>query len=507
MRAIRICLLVFVLAACASVPPNVERTPSKAFAQPETTALGKFFAPYAARHADESGFAVVQTARSAFTARIGLADLAEHSVDLQYYIWESDRTGRVLASKLLAAADRGVRVRVLIDDNNLQGRDFAFAALDQHPNLEIRVFNPFAHRGMHILDFLTAYDRVTRRMHNKVMIADGAVAVLGGRNIGDDYFGVDAHANFRDLDIAAVGPVVAEAAASFDRYWNSEWAYPIYTLYRHPLDVGALQAVRAQLASDIAAEPYPYPLEADVAHLLDSADAIAQGDFVWARGHLVSDDPSALMSDGGAVKNALRERFASAQKELLIESAYFVLRDPAVQFATDLIERGVRIRVLTNSLASNDVAAAHAGYEKHRRELLQAGVELYELRPDAGQLRREWTVTGGHSIAALHTKAVVFDRETVFVGSFNLDPRSADLNTEVGLLIDSPELAAQVTEFLNTGVSPENAYHVTLNERGRLRWTTEEDGRPLVFRNEPDTRWWKRFVADVIKVLPIDQQI
>jgi len=495
------------VAACASVPKNVERTPSTAFDRPAETTMGRYFDRYTSQHPGLSGFAVVRNGRDAFTFRVGLADMAERSLDLQYYIWESDTTGKILAAKLAKAADRGVHVRILIDDNNFQGRDFSTAALDQHPNIEIRVFNPFANRGMHLFDFMTDYGRANQRMHNKVMIADGSVAVVGGRNIGDHYFGVNAEANFRDLDLAAVGPIVKDVAHSFDVYWNSDHAYPISALHKQEYTREDFAKIAEDMRTSLAEHPYPWPIDQEVDKLVQDIDHVA-GNLVWATGRVVVDDPTRL-SDGGTklAKASIVDWLNTAQHELLIESAYFVPRESGVQGLGAAVSRGVKVRVLTNSLASNDVAAAHAGYEKYRVDLLRDGVDVYELRPDAGMERQAWTITGGRSIAALHTKAIVLDRQSTFVGSFNLDPRSANINTEVGLIVDSPQLATQVAEYMDEGVEFANAYHVTIDERGNVQWKTQVDGKDTTFSKEPETSAWKRFTADFIKILPVESQL
>jgi putative cardiolipin synthase len=500
-------LILLLLCGCASVPQQVERTPSSAFDRPEETAIGRYFARYTAQHPGLSGFAVLRDSRDAFAMRVGLADYAERSLDLQYYIWEDDTTGKLLAAKLVAAADRGVRVRILIDDNNFQGRDFATAAIDQHRNIEIRVFNPFANRGMHALDFMTSFSRVNQRMHNKVMLADGAVAVVGGRNIGDHYFGVNADANFRDLDLGAVGPVVAEVARTFDAYWNSAHAYPIGALYSHEFAEADFTALADDVRRSLEMRPYPFPVDRMVERLAADIDNVANA-MTWGRARVVVDDPERLGSGGTeVVVQSLGEWLGGSQSEVLIESAYFVPRRSGVEALGAAIDRGVRIRALTNSLASNDVAAAHAGYEKYREDMLRTGVELYELRPDAGKNRQEWSLVGMRSIAALHTKAIVIDRRSTFVGSFNLDPRSANINTEIGLIVDSPDLAARVIEFMDAGVAPENAYRVTLDEKGRLRWSASIDGRETIFDKEPETSVWRRFSADVVKILPVESQL
>lgn len=500
--------LATILGACASLPQNVEREPSHALADPTETSLGKQVAAEAGQHPGQSGFALVPSGRVAFTLRVGMADAAEKTLDLQYYIWEPDATGLMLAQRLLEAADRGVRVRLLLDDINLKD-DASLAALDAHPNLEIRIFNPFAHRGMKSLDFVTDLGRVNHRMHNKVMIADNATAIAGGRNIGNHYFGVDTHANFRDLDIAAIGPIVPEISKSFDYFWNGRWSYPVAALAGTPATPEDLAGLRRRIEEFLASAAYPYPLDEDLDEL---AAAISSDTFTWAPGVAVYDDPETLaqINDGavGEIAAALTSKVATIRRELLIESAYFVMPRGSIEGMRQLVDRGVAVRVLTNSLVSNDVLAAHAGYEKRRKELLEAGVELYELRPDSSRDALDQSALAGTSKAALHTKAFVFDRESLFIGSFNLDPRSANLNTEFGIYVESPELARQLGTFMDTGVAPDRAYHVVLDDHGRVRWIqTEPDGTIVRYDTEPHASLWQRFVANFLKLLPIESQL
>jgi putative cardiolipin synthase len=500
-------LVIALLAAgCASVPTDFQRTTSTAFQDYLGTSVGQFFEEVAAQHPGESGFAIIRRGRQAFTSRIALTELAEKTLDVQYYIWEADETGWILAERLVRAADRGVKVRVLVDDITLAGRDAGVAALDAHPNIEIQVFNPFANRDTRTLDFLTDLDRVNHRMHNKIMVMDNSVAIVGGRNIGNHYFGVDTHANFRDLDIAAAGPVVREISAVFDHFWNGDWAVPISALVDRPYTDADLNVTVTTLRGRIAEGNYPYPLDEDVADLRSALGSI-RDKFIWAPGRIVWDDPAAIKEGHvqGAMIKAMFKKMETLQNELLIESAYFVVLEPGVERARQLKERGVRVRVLTNSLASNDVVAAHAGYSKRRDKLIANGVELYEMRPDAGAIKQR--IISGDSKAALHTKAIVFDRESVFIGSFNLDPRSSSINTEAGLYVESPELAEQVIAYMDEGVRPENSYRVLLDEDGDLVWVTEIDGQEVRYDDEPETTFGQRFMSGFIKILPVDKQL
>ena len=495
------------LQACASLPENYEREGSNAFTTYQGTGLGRFFAPMEAANPGMSGLTLVPRGRNAFTARIAVTELAEQSLDLQYYIWEADPSGRLLADALLKAADRGVRVRVLLDDINLSGRDSVIAALDQHPQVEIRLFNPFANRGFRMLDFLGDLERVNHRMHNKVMIADNALAILGGRNIGDHYFDVAQDANFRDLDIVAAGPVVRDSSNVFDYFWNADWSVPIAALVEeNGGDVPTLAAAREGLTASIKAESYPHPVYEEAHQLEREMTEIGQR-FVWAPAKVVWDDPEDFREgrEQGQIITALTRRLQSLERELLVEVAYFVPGRRGAKALTTLTERGVRVRVLTNSLSSNDVVAAHSGYSVYRERLLKAGVELHEVRADSAEVQQ--TLLSGRSRAALHTKAAVFDGEAIFVGSFNFDPRSANLNTEIGIYAESPELAEQLTAFMDEGAEPQNSYALSLNGEGEVVWSSQEEGGLRLYGYDPATSFSQRFLSDFMTLLPVESQL
>lgn len=501
-----ILLSLLLLAGCASVPKNYPLTPSTAFQDYRGTSVGKLFGQSAARHPGKSGFDIIRYGRQAFTARIALSDLAEKSLDVQYYIWEADETGRILAERLIKAADRGVKVRVLVDDINLAGKDEMVASMDAHPNIEIRIFNPFANRKLRGLDFITDLDRVNHRMHNKTMVIDNAVAIIGGRNIGNHYFGVATDANFRDLDIAAAGPVVRDISNVFDHFWNGDSAVPIAALVDRAYTQSDLESARKYLREQIVSGNYPYPLDEDVSRLRSRLLSI-RDNFIWAPGEIVWNDPEEIDQGfhQGAMIKALYSKMQNLNKELLIESAYFVPRDQGIAELKKLHERGVTVRVLTNSLASNDVVAAHAGHAKYREQLVANGAQLYEIRPDAGLIKKK--LVSGTSKAALHTKTMVFDRESLFIGSFNLDPRSASINTEAGLYVESPALAKRVIAYMDEGVLPENSYHVVLDGKGNLEWVTTEDGSEIRYHKDPETGAWTRFMSGFIQILPVEKQL
>jgi len=496
---------VLLIASCATVPTDYPRTESTAFQLHETTRIGKELADLAAQHPGESGLAIMRHGRPAFTTRVVLADLAQKTLDVQYFLWESDATGRILGDHLVRAADRGVRVRVLLDDVNLKDRDAGIAALSAHPNIEIRLFNPFAHRGSHLFGFLVDFDRVNHRMHNKLMVMDNALAIVGGRNMSDPYFEVDPRANFRDLDIAAAGPVVRDLSNVFDRFWNGEWSVPIAALVDRPYGEDDLRAHVQRARELIAKGDYPHPLDQDVDAIKSMLSSIVR-DFIWAPAHVVYDDPASIRDPSRRVMHTLLiQRFERLQTELLIESAYFIPLDQGVAKLKELVDRGVRVRVLTNSLASNDVIAAFAGYSKRREALVRGGIELYELRPEPGPVRKRFFGFGGK--AGLHTKAIVFDRKDVFIGSFNLDARSSVINTEAGLYVESPALAAQVIAFMNEGVDPDVSFRVQLDEEKKLYWIADDEGTPLRYEKDPVTTFLQRFTAGFIRLLPVDTQL
>ena len=489
-------------------PPDDPRRTSTAFEDTASTRLGRFFGPACDAHPGLSGFSLLSHGREAFIVRLALADLAERSLDMQYFSWDGDITGRIILERVMKAADRGVRVRLLVDDPYYKASDPVKAALDAHPGVEIRLFNPLTIRNWSIFDFIFDFGRVNRRMHNKLMVADNAVAIVGGRNVGDIYFGVNTTANYRDLDVLAVGPVVRDLSGVFDRFWNSPAAVPIAAIADRAYGAADLDAILTRLREEIAAADYPYPVDQDLDHLA-ARGADVRDNLVWAHGRVIADEPETVArgKESDHVVAFIRGRVAQLKEELLVESPYFVLPAGAQATVKALHERNVRVRVLTNSLASNDMLPAHSGYAKTRRRLLENGMELYELRPDTDAFRPGWSFLSARSHAALHAKAMAFDREAVFIGSFNLDPRSAVINTEAGLYIESPELAERLAAYMATGVVPANSYRVLLDANGGMVWETAKDGQRTRYRNDPETGFRRRFVAGLWKLLPIDSQL
>jgi putative cardiolipin synthase len=384
------------------------------------------------------------------------------------------------------------------------------AIADAHPNIEIRIFNPFAHRGWRLFGFLTDFDRINHRMHNKLVVMDNALAIVGGRNIGDHYFGVEPDTNFRDLDVAVAGPIVREFSRVFDYFWNGDWSYPISALVDGNYTDADLSEAMATARGMINKEKYPYPLDEDVEKLIGQLGEIRDR-MIWAPGRVVWDNPYSI-EEGEKVddiQEAIYRKLETLDEELLVESAYFVARERRIQMVKKLVEKGVRVRILTNSLASTDVVAAHGGYASGRKQLIENGAELYELRPDAvSKTVTEKRYFGrGRSRAALHTKAIVFERNDVFIGSFNWDPRAAEINTEVAFYVKNEELARQVIAYMNEGVLPKNSYRVQLDDDGNLIWITEKDGQEVRYTMEPESTFWQRFVSGFVQMLGIEDQL
>jgi putative cardiolipin synthase len=501
-------LLVLVLAtsACATLP---RQRPPASFALAGTgTTLSRTVAPAIAAHPGASGLALLNSGESAIQARVALAALAQSSIDAQYYSWATDTIGRVLLDRIMAAADRGVRVRLLVDDYESTGHDTAFEVLDAHPNIEVRVFNPFARGWMRLLQLLGRFNELNRRMHNKLFVADGQVAVVGGRNLTDDYFGLGKKLGFRDFDLLAIGPVVAQTEGSFDHYWNSQWAYPIHALRKPSPPVKQARArdrFDASLREDLAR--FPYALPHDPNEALAGLEQL-RGNEIWAPAEVVYDDPQTMAnparSPPGLVWNKMVALARQAEHEVVAENAYLVPQQKKAPGYRELCARGVTVRLLTNSLASTDVVPVNAHYASTRPELVDMGIELYEVKPWAAS-RQLYIAHASSSKAhlALHGKAAVFDRKTVFIGSFNLDPRSAALDTETVLVIESRELAEQFLQAFATDFEPANAWRIgKVAGKHKVAWITEQPAQLVVEPHDPAGAW-RRFVRSIEKVLPI----
>ncbi len=489
--------------------PPATGAPSLALAlQPGQTQLDRELGPLLAAHPGETGVVLVADGVDAFAMRALAARKAGRSLDLQYYIWHDDMTGRLLAREVHAAAQRGVRVRILLDDLNARGIDPQLMALDAHPNIELRFYNPFRNRqGLaRLLEMVHRTFSLNYRMHNKAWIADGRIALVGGRNIGDAYFNADAEVNFRDLDLLLLGPAVQQASTIFDTYWNSEAVVPMATLSRKKPET-----LRRMLASaDMDA------LQPAAQRYLDRvAQTLAVRDYYqrallphWSLGVQVIADPPLKGRDGdhsGWLIHPLEDMLGTARHKALVVSPYFVPGQSGTAVLVALAGKGVETGVITNSLAATDVPVVHAGYANYRKILLTQGVHLYELKAQGNTASSVRAF--GSSSASLHTKAFTVDDARGFVGSFNLDPRSIALNTEMGVLFEDAAIAIDVrNEYLRLA-APAISYWVYRNPKGELRWLDRARTPSAVLRQEPDTTAWQRGVVRMLGWLPIESQL
>jgi putative cardiolipin synthase len=469
------------LAGCASAPPKQEAPPPPSYAsapRPDGV-FARIEEAIQARYGEQaSGFRLLDRNSEALKWRLVLVDSASHSIDLQYYVWFGDAAGQLLMARVIAAADRDVKVRILFDDLNTmltrmtspELRDAMLARIDSHPNIEIRVFNAWRGREWagRAVEGAADFERLNRRMHNKQMVVDNRVAIIGGRNIGDEYMGLNQDFNFHDLDVLGVGPVARQASAVFDRYWNSEWVSRIPP--SGASEAGALTPAVIELPPAAATHPSMRVLldggrnwSAEIAGLPDS--------LVSGTSAVHTDAPARRANERNHMPEAFRALMRSASREVLITNAYIIPDDSFISDLRELAGRGVTVRILTNSLASNDVAAVNAHYEGWRREILRSGASLHEFRDDAA-IKAEFIDTApvNSGFVGLHLKAMVIDRERSFVGSMNLDPRSAVFNSEMGVVIDSAPLSEALARRMERDMSPANSWRVTLTSDGALVW-------------------------------------
>ncbi|WP_415767987.1 phospholipase D family protein [Paraburkholderia sp. J69-1] len=532
----RLCLAlacVTLVAACATRPPATDYPRQSTSALPaadaSATALGTALAAPEAAHPGESGFRLLATGTDSLQMRVALARAATKTLDMQYYIANEDTTGKLLLGAALYAADRGVRVRMLVDDLNFHDIDRLMASLNSHPNIQIRVFNPYGSTTESMFtrtrNFFSNVDQFTRRMHNKSTIIDNELVIVGGRNLGDEYFSASPTLQFRDLDVLGAGPVAASVSASFDEYWNSSVAYPLGVLNHQKFDAHDLDAARDDLRKHWRETADPY--NAKPLNATPLAQQITRNELglVWAKWQFVADSPGKIggpeQGELGDAMRSLLDRIRTAKSSVLVFSPYFVPHDAGVQELTKLTARGVRVAILTNSLAATDAVAVQAGYSPYRVPLLKAGVELYEFKPiqHEGTRERRFGITGSQSRASLHAKAYVIDDSTLVIGSLNLDPRSAKLNTELALTIDSQPIAREVTGYFAHATAPAVSYHVTLatpeqlaQQRGTvtnspLVWTDEENGMIRTYNLDPGAGFYRNLLTGLFLLLPVDSQL
>src|SRR5690554_3640834 len=487
--------------------PRATGAPSHALpVQPGETLLDQELAPRLARHAGKSGVVMLVDGRDAFAARAIATRRAGRSIDLMYYIWQDDITGHLLLRELWEAAERGVRVRMLLDDINTRGKDGALLVMVEHPNIDVRVYNPFRNReGIgRLMEMIQRGWSINHRMHNKAWIADGRVAVVGGRNVGVEYFDAGEQTNFRDLDVALFGPAVEEASAIFDVFWNSDQVVPISALNRKSR--ARLEEVMADIREETRSPQARRFLEQ-----VDATDNVNR--YItrnlsphWTdRIRVLSDPPDKRAGQDRSewLIHHILEDLRSARHKALMISPYFVPGSEGVVALAKAVCNDAHVGVITNSLVANDVLAVHSGYAKYRERLLLAGVHLYEMRADVDTDASLF----GSSGASLHTKAYLVDDRRGFIGSFNMDPRSINLNTEMGVLFDDPELAGALRDEYLVLSSPEWSYRVYLNGERKLRWLDSTTDPPTIETSEPGASLLQRSISKALGWLPIESQL
>jgi putative cardiolipin synthase len=488
---------------CATISFDQPKNASYAIVDVTDTTLAKSIAAWTREHGGNSGFYPLIEGMDALGVRLYLAEQAEKSIDLQYFLMKDDSAGMVISAALLKAADRGVRVRFLLDDVFTTAPDRILMLLNQHPKIEIRIFNPISRSGIYSLNFLGDFRRANRRMHNKSFTVDNSASIVGGRNIADEYFQLKTDSMFIDLDTLAVGPVVADISSAFDEFWNHALALPVEQLVHNKTDerlADFVEEVREEVV-EIADSIYRQAVQSELLQDL-IADRIP---LFPAQGEVIFDSPDKLTTkvakEQMRLARHLGEVIRNAEQEVMFITPYYVPGVDGLQFAREMVDRGIRIVIVTNSLASTNHVTVHAGYTGYRRSVIEAGVELYEARANATA-----EIGGDTSIETLtlHTKAILIDRRRLFIGSLNLDPRSIQINAEMGLLIHSEEMTDAMSQGIEKRIT-DSTYRVLLNEDGDLEWHAYIGNERVVETKEPLTSWWLRAKAWFLKIAPESQ--
>jgi putative cardiolipin synthase len=492
------------LAGCATVDFDYPRDTSVAIDASEDTTLKQKVDAWLDENPGPSGFYPLISGTDALGARLRLIEQAEKTIDAQYFLMKSEAAGFVFSASLLAAADRGVRVRFLLDDIFTTVKDEELAIIDGHPNIELRLFNPIARQGVRGFNYLGDFERANRRMHNKSFIVDNQLAIVGGRNIADEYFELNTGGEFRDFDMVAGGPVAAAVSREFDAFWNHSRAVPAEAVIGKFSDeqVAQFRANVDRTHLEEARTIYRDAVNSDLMRSLQSKERpLYSADAI-----VLTDDPDKLVKEisreNEVLIQAMAEIVQEATSEVVVISPYFVPGDRGVEFWRSIAEKGVRVVVITNSLAANNHTSVHSGYARYRKDLIRAGIELYEARANAvsdpgenGAKPKKMT---------MHTKAMIFDRERLFVGSLNLDPRSIEINSEMGMVVTSAEMTGQLADRLFERLG-DWTYRVKLNDDGQLRWHATIDGVEVVETSEPLASWWQKFSAWFLKIAPEKQ--
>jgi len=503
-----LCLFVL-LQGCAGVPFDYPKTASTHHPASAHTHWGAIDVAWEEQHGAESGFIGLGHGIDGLGARLRLMERAEATIDAQYFILKKDLAGTLFAGELLRAADRGVRVRLLVDDIFSPGVDAPFTLLDRHHNIEVRIFNPVARGGPRYWNYVWDFRRANRRMHNKSFIVDNAMAVVGGRNIGEEYFELDQNVRFDDFEVLAIGPIVDAVSDGFDQYWNSDLSVPMRA-FDLDADVAELDEWRTWMRDKITGEGeqdnvFWRAIESD----LMSRIASGERHFVAAPATMVADPPDKLQAEVGdrdltLLANELARRFRAAREEIVIITPYFIPQETGVTLFEELLAKGIRVMIITNSLASTNHVPVYAGYRRYRDRLLRAGAEMYEVRPDVLTVENAFGLNPAHN--TLHSKFTIVDRSSIFVGSLNFDPRSIFINSEMGLFIESSSKAEALMSEVETELD-RSLYRLDLDDQGRLRWTYQDGEREVVLTHSPQTSWWRRLQARFYAMLPIEDQL
>lgn len=518
-------IMTLVLSGCSTLPIKSDiATNSSAFASADTqtttqpSALQRQFAAAVKAHPDLTGFHILFDPNDALISRLQLIEHAQRSIDLQYYIWDNDQVGALALESVLRAADRGVKVRLLIDDNNSKDLQSTYRAMAEHPNIQIRLFNPYRFRKFRALDILLNFNRITRRMHNKTFTIDHQVSLIGGRNMSNQYYNVGDNFQFSDMDVLLVGQAVTDISQSFEDYWQHDYAYPIQQLVPSTKRL-SYDGMRKQLADNwVKSQIEPFLQNYQGARAFNNwfNKNLA---LEWVKASVVQDSADKIRKETPKEQNLnFQLDYVMRDPRLYVDlvSAYFVPNQNNINTLHDLVQKGVQIRVVTNSFKANDVPIVHGFYAKHRRKLLQSGVQLYEFQPILPltltkkarvQLFGKSKFDRSHyGKSSLHAKYLVNDNAQVFIGSFNFDQRSAYLNTEIGVVLNSPNLARVIHTNMNNDLL-KYAYKVELNDRHQLVWKKMSDNQMVTLHREPYINWWQRFLLKWVSYLPLDKQM
>jgi putative cardiolipin synthase len=504
-RAAHILLLLVFLSACSTVDFDQPKVVSSAITDTGDTRFGESLAKWTADNPGLSSFYPLNDGMDALGARLRLIEGAQRTIDVQYFLMKDDDAGEVFAGSLLRAADRGVRVRFLLDDVFTSVDDDILALLNQHPNIELRLFNPVSRRGVYFLNYAGDFSRANRRMHSKSITGDNAFTIIGGRNIAEEYFQLKEDTEFLDYDILALGPVAGEVSEQFDDFWNSTLAIPMEALNNSWTEAD-LAAERAEIDEELATGHHSiYSKAINSEYMLSLLDGTGK----------TYKAPAALLNDGAAklenpidisqmtLISELADLIARSDRSVFVITPYFIPTDSGIEFWQKVINKGMSVTIVTNSLASTNHVPVHSGYSRYRKKMLEMGASIYEARANAVGDQKDVSAGNPQSLT-LHTKLMLIDERYLFVGSLNLDPRSIEINAEMGLLIDSPEMAKQFMEDVRGGLG-DVTYKVEMNSEGHLRWRATIDGEEVVETREPLTSWWRRFQSRVYRILPENQ--